>query len=1296
MLERAATGCFETAGRRFLRDSNGAIRTRRYLCNNFWKHNISGGDATQWFLALTQPLGQHLSTLPNPPHRSSSASEANSPFLDFLYPEKTQNFAALRASRLSRRPGLRRKKRTLTSLRRTYASEASSLQHHPQYEAKARSSLHQGVTHTTIEPTTATQAKPANSNVQQPSQDDHRIRDPPSHQNTTDGIISTERLTAQIEDILNSSEEYLSETTWELYIAAGCPPSVRSQLLAVLSQSERSIDAQRAWELFNLIPSDQCTHDHFYNIIHSQLRCESSDNLLTICELAVARGTGGFCFALAFSYYLKCRDWARTEHIWVLHSHFNAKRKRKSKIFPPPYHDSTLPEDTLALVTYLQSNASDRATQQSFRQIAQLLLTRISSSLGMLTSTSMDVLAPLMEISNGLKIMTLQHHVNIMESIQSSMRRLDFVRSIIFYQNMRAFLDRASKPRLPDQKLWERQLDLLVKFEMTDNIQFFLDEFAHFHKKPTLETYKQVLAYFGRVGNPSQVNLVFDRIVADYGKPKSRRLLTPLLNVYAALGDVPETLRQFRRLSEEFKLSPNTTCWNILLTAYANKSDSDGAFSKFSEMIQAKTHPDSHTFGIMMAICANKGDIEGVRELLREAEKQRVTITMAMIGTVSQAYIANGRFDLAEKLAIACLNLTIEGSPMRMWNTLLMHHAFRIDHHGFYRVCALMKKAGLEPDETTHVADLLRLALIGEADQARMTLRRLHRQGILQATELQYAIVILGYLKIRHYTMVKIIFREMMERFPDSGLESSVLNLQAQMPSDFWTKVFNIEHSPDASLRIKILEILLIDSISQRDISMLANTLDPSEARKESLTKTFDTWHFKYLVKEHGASGAISMANKLLQRELSSTGTASAQDSTAVSPSFRRINVMMEAHLKAEQYKEVDTCWQLVFSNAVREASRVNVVDVFKTSASIPASPSGPSAHTQRESIPADPPVKQKKHILRSRRFLLSRPLSLYMRSLAQQDKHERMNEIISQVEADGFELSTFNRSTLVQVLATSDSFAHISKAFSEFERYFMPNWPGWKRLIRGQQVKPSKVPRSLSLIEDRRAPAHSKNYLGKEASKFWRHVSPEYMQPTYITIVTLAAALGRVRVATIEEGGHELDQLIKTAPMTLKAITKMPWLHDKHQGVLIRQSEERPELDNKRLPVPFGSAPGGILGLDSRVERGTITYLDQVEDVEIIEWAGEFDLVVNQQWPKETTGKTNIVEPFLTQAAFTNTGWKNLLSPEDLLDLQIQDCHLRSQSAKGSEVSKEESQKASTRVRTHDKPLNLWAKTEP
>ncbi|KAJ5278904.1 hypothetical protein N7478_004276 [Penicillium angulare] len=1207
MLERA-TGYFETAGRRFLRDSTAGIQTRQSISRHFWKHN-TGGDATHWFLAFTHPPDQPTNLISNISPRSRSPADSNLPFLDFLYPPTPQQSNKFRLCRLPKRVGLRRRKRTISSLRRTYVSEASSLTKPVELDYQ-----------------------PQGTHLEQ---DNHTYASPKP-------IKATEDLWKHLRARRRKPKHF--DNAWVLFIAAGRPREALSELCACLSKSSKPTDLDRAWEAFSELqnPSDE----DFLNITHSQLQSQEPKKLVEICSYALKMRRGRPIFALSFTHFLRAHEWALAEKIWILRSQFNDEQD--AQIVLPNNEIRIAPEEIEGLMTYLmeKKSASD-FDPQNLRDVTEFLLGRMSTSLNMLKDTPMDVLNTIMQKSRRLGLSSLQHYVNIIETLQSSTARLDFARSLIFYHQMRVFFYKQLRTHdvhyHARKELLSRQLKVLIHFEMAENVLYFLNELTHFYGKPNIQQYKDVMNMFARSGDVSQVTLVFNKLVADYGKPKSRKLLIPLLHVHAVLGNVPETFNQFQRIQAEFHLEPNTVCWNVVLTAYAAKEDLAGAFSHFSKMVQAGVQLNSHTFGIMMSLCANRGDIAAVRQLLQQAEEKKVPVTMTMLGTVAQAYISSGRVDLAEQLAMTCLDSKVEGSPMQLLNTLLMQYAYRIDHQSFKRVMEHMDRAGFTPDATTHAADLLRMSLIGSADKARRTLRRMHKSGVIHATEVHYAIVLLGFIKVRNLQMAQALLREIYSRFPDSGIASSIRNFEAAIHVN--------SKSTQHEKRLKTAEEVLLKSISERGLTSLVSMLPSAAGRKETIAKSFDTWNHEYLIKRYGSKGAMDLAREMFERYM----PTSAEDGGENMPTpIRLISAMMITHSRADQHQEVDECWKLAMSSAIKLASRINVEPLLRSLASDgkPVSEEDlfsdsslflPMADKNR--APVDNVAEgHKSEIIPARRFTLSKPLNIYMRSLAYRDKLPKIAQVVAEVQAAGFELSTFNWTTYVQMLADSDKFANVSEAFRLNEEIFMPNWPGWKRLKRGQTYKPPGTPRGVYLLENPSEPEHSKHFLGRKATKYWSGVAPEFMQPTYKMVVYLAAALEQIRETTITKGGHQLDDLFAIAPMTVEAISKMPYLRDWFQGILIRKRERQSEKERKPFPRGRGIAEGGILGSPSRLRRRkTVDTLK----------GHESDKLLNQKAAKlGTKAKT---QPNLLSRTPGAKKWENLLKREDMLDFQTQ-----------------------------------------
>lgn len=1044
---------------------------------------------------------------------------------------------------------MRRRKRSLASFSRTYASDASNLH---------RVLLKASRAHPII-----------------PEQD---------------GVDLPKRAAEDLTRLLDSQEEDFDKA-WVFYLAAGQPSYFRSSLLACLSRSTHSVDQDRAWQVFEGIAPESRSADDFHHITMSQLRSEQPLKLNSICEEAAARGYADSCCASSFAYYMKKRDWTNALFIWSLGSRPKTQRNRLelqpilSRLRP-----SILPDDALELGGFLTNHPRDPTAIN----LAQYLLEYICLSPPLLENTSMETLLRLLRTYRELDLLMAEHYFNIIRIVQSSKTRSAFVRSTVFYRHLRWQMPEETPPL----SLFHRQITTLVSFGITDGVRYFLDELACFHKKPTIEAYKQALIGYSRAGDVPQAEFVFDRYLADYGQPEGIGLVTPLLYVYARTGNVHETHKLFRAMQHHFGLSLNTVCWNILLKAYLVTEDPAGALKVFSQMLQMRFRPSSHTFGSLMGICANRGDIQNTHWLLKEAQRRRVKITMPMLDTVVQAYCLNGRLDLAEKFALASLESKAEGSPMRMWNTLLFQHAWRMDLDSFGRVRRHMAEAGLSPDSMTYAAGMLSLVLMNKPHEARSRLRSLHKQRKVHATEFHYAIILYGFLRSRNRDMVHIISREIAQRFNRFGTQSSLLILMSQVERELRVAKDENLSTHGAAFRLKKAEQFLSQAIANFHSSSVATKPSARSVPGESLEDAFSTLHYEYLIKQYGQEGAIEQARQLFQKYIDSRPSPGPSGNDYESVSVGIVHAMMVVHLKAEEYQKVEECWQILFSKAFKFASRLNfdeVVDsrLLKPQTSLAsdfaaAPPDSPlsefAADIKAGSVDLSPDLvdsPQNPEILHSKRFFLSKALSIYMRALAYQNKTEEIFQVVAEVEAAGFSMTTFNWSTYVQMLASSDRHTDLVEAFRVFEDKFMPRFPGWGPIKHGFALKPENVPSQLHRLEHpktywRSIANQRHNFLGKAARRRWSYIEPDLLSPTYVTTVYLAAALDRVRDQSILIDNIELAMLYDAAPKTIEALGQMPYWREKYQGVLIRGRALRP--DQKGFPFYDPVAPGGVL----------------------------------------------------------------------------------------------------------------------
>ncbi|KAJ5678816.1 hypothetical protein N7462_007060 [Penicillium macrosclerotiorum] len=1144
MLERAGS-CLESAGRRILRDSNGALRSRRSLSRHFWKYNTSRGDVPGWFVALVQPSAQHHpSYLRFSQPETKAANDRDPPVLDFLCPQQPQDLAALRPSRQSKRLGLRRRRKALAGFSRSYTSDASSI-------------------------------------LKETSKDELQV----------------------------------PETISELE-GVDVPTQATQHLIELLKK--KGADFDRAWSQLKKLKSPYL----------------QSSKLIAICEQAISKGFGSACCALVFASFWTAHNWHRALEVWTLVSQPSTKdgQSPSNQLFDH-LKQGRLFWDAMSLAKFIEHCP----TNTTARDFADFLLWRIFSAPHALRDASLNILIDNLHKYHELGLLRANHYLRLIRTFQADDKRSVFTRSIVVYRMMR----RQQPDLIPPRSLFEKQLRAMASFGITNGVKFFLDEWSHFYGKPSIDLYKHALIAFSRVEGVEQVNLIFNKCVEDH-PPTTLRIFTPLLDAHARTGNIEETRRQFQRISKDFQLKPNTVCWNILLKAHANAKDVNGALATYLQMRRAGIHPNSHTFGTLMGLFANQGDIDNTRKLLTEAEKCRVSITAPMLDTIVQVYCKNGMLQQAEQFADACLAYDVEGPRTRMWNILMFQHAFRVDLNSLNRIWERMVKAGTRPDAMTHAAHLLALVLVGKTDEAREFLRKLHKRRTIHVTEYHYAIILYGYVKKRNRDMVHIIFGEIENRFGQAGTRSSLLKLRGQLEHDLELAQETKQRGPD--LRLENAEQTLLEIIGQVQVPKtigLSSLSKPGEPLGSPSTCTVA--HFEYLIKEYGSKGAFKRAQELYQQYMESRKLSSPNDENMP---IGLVTAMMHAHLTAGHYKDVEECWKFVFPNAIKKASSIDIDQTFtippatETSTATHGLPERPSSSSNRDPFSASQTPLAKPTIIFSQRFILSRALGVYMRAMAYQNEPEKILTTVPQYEAAGFQMNTFNWSTYVQMLAASDRDVDIAEAFRTFETKFMPHFPGWRRLQLGHGFRPHGAPLTIMAMEDPRVPPPGPRFLGKLSKQYWSRIDPTFIQPTYVSMVYLSAALDRVREQSILNDGKELEKLYEVAPSTIDELGRMPYLRDKFQGVLLRHRSEQPDKEPKKRPYRQSVERGGVLGLSIPKKEKSVARR---------EWAKKDQARLAQSPVGLKTGRARHVH-----AQFESDLWdleEDVLSPEDRYD---------------------------------------------
>lgn len=1058
------------------------------------------------------------------------------PALDFLYPPQTQEFLATCLVRPPKRLAPRRRKNVVLNPTRSYSSESDG-------------------------------ANPddGQSAYEREIQTEEKERQ----------ALARKRLALLFDH--QTQKDYAA--AWSLYDHAGRPPDVIPALLKYMCLSTQARDQGRIKRLFDALPVESRTEEDYFCMAVSYLNIDSPFEMKLVVQEALANGVGTSSWGLGFAQFLKTERWSQVQQLWD-----QRPQTIEGNWLPlvSPYLDvDSLPETMLNLAAF----AEDQSDNSAIREYSLGLLDYLFESVESVENITTETLLLLSRQYGDLDILKAAHYFRLIETLASSTTRATFIKSIVVYRQFRWQVDSEAPPI----SVLRCILKGLYAFHITNGVRYILDEFTYFHGRPWRGDYKWALTIFARAGDVSQVNQIFEMLVKQHGKELSRKLLTPLLYVHARVGNVADTLAQFQRVSEEFNREPNTVCWNILLTAYSKSDDFTGTLSTFEQMLKNGVEPDSYTFGILMGICANRGDIDSVLRLLTVAKERQVEITAPMLDPIVETYCNNQLHDLAEQVAEACVGLQVKGSMVRMWNLLLWNHAFRLDLDAVSRLHSRMEAIGIRPDGMTYAAFMLSLVLVKKTDAARRVLRSFHRSRRIQATQFHYAIILYGYVKARNAEMVDIIFNEIKERFDQPSFSSNLLMLRDQVNLDL-AQLRDEDNPSDVNRRLEQAENFLMEAIRGSDTAVLASKYPSPGTHRQSRREAFPAMYYEALITAYGTIGSQHKVEELFEQFTHHQQELYRFADGRNLPPLRLLAVLMHTHLTARQFDKVEECWLSAFPRSVKMASRIDIDEWL--SARLPSEysndllpPPLPNTSQNEPDSALDPapsstpPTRKPTSILPSCRFLLSRPLSTYIRALSKQRRWSRIVDVMSQVEDAGFTLTTFNLTVYVQVLATSALPQNQLKAFALFEETFMPSFPGWEHCTRGRALKPREAPLTSAIETDMDLPS---NVFSRADRNIWVHLYPDFMIPTYNTMLHLAGALGAFRSRSVTTGNDEIKELYKTAPRTIDALADMPFAGDKIKEAL----QVAREGQSKQPPVYRSESyepyvwPGGILGI--------------------------------------------------------------------------------------------------------------------
>ncbi|EEH16359.2 hypothetical protein PABG_06446 [Paracoccidioides brasiliensis Pb03] len=1178
MLERAAQR-LETAGEFLFRHSKCHARTRRVLHPEFWHHGAALIDVPLWsFEFLQPPRPSPTRLLPAAEPSSVSINHLQTTHLEFLYPPETQVFARYCLPHIISGSVNYRRKIVGRAYSTNSIEPAEPQQHQHQGESTPEAETKEQQNHEDLEEPyeldsdetfqyhdlyksppkpivypkrrvspllpfvrfglaycnfyrrqreTMSRERMKQMGLEH-SRKKNSLRTIPTRGKETkrrprigrDGKIVVEpRTLGKLDRYLKGESPRNYRSVWKLYQEVKSQkPEYHSRVLAYLSDSRDPLDRIRSKMAFEVIDIKHRTVEDYGHVTRSLIQDEEKvDFVMDVCKEAVSELKGEQCWDIAMAALVDRMKWKDAFQLWPLKPFLPEDPPLKQIKFHELANMRSLLDRVLGLLEMLRDQKLDLSEATP---LVQFLVDLIVKRKTLLRQTSLEQILLLFYNLQSVRLLESQHFFWALSTLRYLDIELKTTRALQVYWHFRVLMGTTKPP----EKVLAGLLKVVAVLQNAEATNQLLREFRLFYEKPSEEAYRIALMAFSRLGDFRRVDNLFKAYVKHYGNPKSLYFVNPLIHVNAAVGKVFQAREQLESLPNRFSLSPDITSWNILLTAHAKSRDKPGALKTLQEMMDRGFKPDSHTLGILMGLFAKDESVETVMYFLQFARRYNVRLHMAMLHPVVESLCKERKYDAAEKFADSVMQIKAPGFTTRMWNVILWHYAFLPDIDSMLAVHDRMRKLGVKFDDMTYAATILALVRTGNHDDAIRLIQRLEAGRQVPVTQFHYAILLYGYALVGDEDMIEYTRREIVRRFGHLSLSArlSILKGKVLMDKRLIEEGYFVGYNNE--VRLVNAENFLDSVMKDFSIREWATKVPQPGSKKKAVRDAFPSAFYEELISAYRNYDATTRPKELAEK------LERKQNKLVDNPklvSLSQLANRMELQLRDRNFEMVEKLWRKAFDQA-KLGSTVPVSFIFNNAEDTDKHISAHSMST-------------------SQSFSLSECLSFLMKSYAEQNLHSKIAVVISEVQKAGFVLTTHDWSYYIELLAVSTRREDRLNAFILFEKLFIPNYTGWAQVRARSTVRPKHTPSTFALQEDRNHySSHRPDHMGSEESYAWSKLEPDHMQPSYDTIVRLAAALVDARARSVLDAGEEVNAILLAAPMTMIAMGNV---HDPQGG---------------------------------------------------------------------------------------------------------------------------------------------------
>ncbi|KAI0388838.1 hypothetical protein F5Y17DRAFT_451409 [Xylariaceae sp. FL0594] len=1073
MLERTAA-CLEPCGLRIIPAHNQPVRSTRQLYTAFWQHGAADIELSRAWQALMHGSIDAAPLLE--PARSPSLN-ASAFLLDFLYPTGAislmRRLAPVSATQVSRLPFRLRPSHVSPRL---YASSSSAQETEPtalqelDFDAELEQATSAVIGHAAI-------AEPDDSTV-----------------------FSKARHAAAIEGILNAENHESVDEIWNHYKSLDEKtrhPYVR-RVLAFLCKAGRISDSRKISELFCQLDKAEWDSTFFVTAVTVELNLDNHSRALSIFTEGLRSSAlddtalvDGLDVLLAAAFKSPKPEFM--ERVWALYPDM-AGRWNFDGVTASLKHLASVPDLTNKAIQFPQyvaqrlSDSSDAEADRSALDSLQKILVRralLTCPDSLVTSLLFLTKDPI-AFEEYILLAQAKGKKSMLTDVYMIYRALPDVTPsrAILHATLRAFAGLQGSPS-----------------KTLAGVELLWEDWHKFHDAPSRRAYQKHLAFYAARGDKDRVYSLWIEYIERFKTDETVDIFegsdtfSHLLHVHAVNAEPAEAQKIFDDMRNKFQIDPSVYTWNILLNAYVKADDYDGAIATF-ENLCAATKPDKYSYGTIMQMAGERGDLGLTVELYRRARVSGVKANDAMMHSLVDAYCQNDSFKEAEDV---CTHAASKGIvTTRLWNRLLYYQAVRRDLASINRILNTMADKNIPYNQYTYQQLLLGLALCRQSQHALHLLTVALKEGVFRVTSAHFNIVMGALIRTGEPGLVRRLCWLMKEHGIPMTEDiifrlSQSLTKWHQLPPKERIKMKKGKWLAEA-FRI-FLGIYGADGKQKRRAGVpqarpgsagpTTKPIMPSEllrSAREVYQFGSMTYIFAQLNDTVRVQELVDTYRDIFQ------GISSADD--GVLP-LGMLNAVMLNSLHDKQYDRVKSTWHLLFESA-------------KTAASARS-----ASHGDTSSDPSD-------KISAKYRYALCGGLRVMQELLFMEGNPRRVQALVREVLEAGFEVDSKNWNYHVQILVQMREY---KTAFIICEKRLMANWTGWQAV---------RVQESM------------RNHISLDVRR--RGTSPRYLRPTATTLYRLGQAyleLSRLSLWS-GEAAQTLNEVHNNCAQAVRAVKSM------------------------------------------------------------------------------------------------------------------------------------------------------------